>query len=209
MFFVTCKRRRLLHGYCLKAKSSLLRANPWHRALGTAQPGGAQQPCTPGEGRSQPTPLQTHTEGVAGAGEQAQAPRSNPSAAVPSVALQKLLQTPNQQGLGSTRSFTGSLLGTGEPEVVQGRVCRVQTTLENRDPYPFHGHCRLHLGGHSIHAGSHAEPVEPLVLLADGILRVDTSTFHVLLLKGLEEQRTAAGTKNPPCAHEPAQSIPP
>lgn len=130
MFFVTCKRRRLLHGYCPKAKSSLLRANPWHRALGRVQPGGAQQPCTPGEGRAQPTPLQTHTQGVAGAGEQAQAPRSSPSAAVSSLTLQKLLQTPDQQGPGSTRSFKGSLLGTGEPEVVQGRFCRAQTTLK-------------------------------------------------------------------------------
>ena len=43
----------------------------------------------------------------------------------------------------------------------------------------------LDSAGHSINAGSHAEVVEPLVLLPDGVLRVDPGTLHVALLQRL------------------------
>lgn len=58
-----------------------------------------------------------------------------------------------------------------------------------RGSYPLHGDCCLDLGGHRIHPGGHAEPVEPLILLANGILCIDTGTLHILLLKGLGGQK--------------------
>lgn len=54
--------------------------------------------------------------------------------------------------------------------------------------HPFHGHGRLHLGGHRVHAGRHAEPIHAFILLADGILSIHSGTLHVFLLKGLKDR---------------------
>lgn len=59
--------------------------------------------------------------------------------------------------------------------------------------HPLHGHGRLHLGGHRIHAGRHAQPVHTLILLANGVLGVHPRTLHVLLLKGLSSGETPLG----------------
>lgn len=64
--------------------------------------------------------------------------------------------------------------------------------------YPLHGDGCLHLGGHGVHPGRHPEPVEPLVLLADGIFSINPGTLHVLLLQGLARGEPAL--REPPGA---------
>lgn len=84
----------------------------------------------------------------------------------------------------------GSFWGTGEPVVLGGSERgSFAWGWSSQSPaggsYPLHGDGCLHLGGHGIHPGRHPEPVEPLVLLADGILGINPGTLHVLLLQGL------------------------
>lgn len=61
------------------------------------------------------------------------------------------------------------------------------------ETHPLHGHGRLHLGGHRVHPGRHAQPAHAFILLADGILSVHAGTLHILLLKGLEFRERPAG----------------
>lgn len=55
-----------------------------------------------------------------------------------------------------------------------------------RPPHPLHSDGRLDLRGHGVDAGRHTQPVQALVLLADGVLGVNSCTLHILLLESLE-----------------------
>lgn len=60
-------------------------------------------------------------------------------------------------------------------------------------PHLAHGDSSLDSGCHGVHAGAHAQEVDGLVLLADGVLRVDPRHLHVPLLDGLGNEGETKG----------------